>query len=139
MKTVFLFPHRFKTMGWIVLVPSLILGLSTMLFSSFELDALDWKVPWNGNDSDNFTNELLMILVLVSAMVVGFSKTKEEDEYVQKIRLDSLVWSIYLNYTVLFLGIIGVYEFEFFNVLVINMYTPLLIFIVRFHYYYLKR
>ena len=138
MKTVFLFPAKFKVIGWGVLVPSILIGVYLLINPDTEWSALDWRVPWL-NDKDNFLNELIMILVLISAILVAFSKTKEEDEYVQRIRLDSLVWSMYLNSVILFIGIIGAYGFQFLNVLVLNAYTPLFIFIIRFQYYFAKR
>ncbi|MFT4753499.1 MAG: glucose-6-phosphate-specific signal transduction histidine kinase [Salibacteraceae bacterium] len=139
MKTVFLFPSSFKIMGWVFLIPSIVVGIIVLINPDFEWAALNWSVPWLTKKQDNFTNELMMLLVLMSAIIVAFSKTKEEDEYVQKIRLESLVWSIYLNYAVLFIGIIGFYDFNFFHVLIFNMYTPLFLFIGRFHYYFHNR
>lgn len=141
MNNVYLIPNRFKIGGWVVLIPSIVLGIIHLFNDTFMWEALDWSVPWYwfNAPSDNFTNELLMLLVLFSALIVAFSKTKEEDEYVQKIRLDSLVWSMYLNYGIVFLGIVGVYGFAFLNVLVFNLFTPLFIFIARFNYFYYKR
>jgi hypothetical protein len=138
MKSVFLFPAKFKIIGWIFLIPSVIVGLFMLFDSELELKGLDWIIPWSGS-KDNLTNELVMLVVLVFAVLVAFTKTKEEDEYVQKIRLDSLVWSVYMNYAILFIGIIGFYNFDFLNLLVFNMYTPLFIFIARFQYYYNRR
>jgi hypothetical protein len=120
-----------------------------VLINDFEFSFLDWKVPWanvaktpfghGGGLKDNFTNELAMIWLLVSLIFTAFSKTKEEDEYVQKIRHDSLLWSLYVNYGLLLIAILSFYEFGFFNVMLFNMYTPLIIFIIRFQYYYSKR
>ena len=147
MKDVFLFPQKFKVLGLILLLPSI--GFAWFVMdTSFEFSFLDWVVPWvsvsestlwTTSVTDNFTNELAMILLLFSLAFIAFSKTKEEDEYVQKIRHDSLLWSLYINYLFLFLAMIGVYGGDFFNVMLFNMYTPLVIFIIRFQYYYSKR
>ena len=147
MKDVFLFPQKFKVLGLILLLPSIGFAWFVM-YTSFEFSFLDWTVPWvsvsestlwTNSVTDNFTNELAMILLLFSLIIIAFSKTKEEDEYVQKIRHDSLLWSLYINYLFLFLAMIGVYGGDFFNVMLFNMYTPLVIFIIRFQYYYSKR
>ena len=147
MKDVFLFPQKFKVFGLIMLIPTLAFA-GYVLVTDFEFSFLDWVVSWSSVDegtlwtdivTDNFTNELAMILLLASLVLVAFSKTKEEDEYVQKIRHDSLLWSMYVNYGLLFIAILSFYGLDFFNVMLINMYTPLLIFIVRFQYYYSKR
>lgn len=141
MNAVYLLPQKFKVIGWLLFVPSLVLGIYMLVFHEIEIAVFDWVVPWYGKSvhQDNFTNELVMLLVLVSAMMVSFSKSKEEDEYVKSIRHDSLIWSLYVNYALLFIGIVGVYDFGFVNVLVLNMYTPLIIFIVRFQFYYVRR
>lgn len=147
MKDVFLFPQRFKVIGLALLLPVLVFA-GYVLVTEFEFSFLNWKIPWypigagsilSKGGTDNFTNEIAMILLLVALVFVAFSKTLEEDEYVQKIRHDSLLWSMYVNYGLLFIAILTFYEFDFFNVLLFNMYTPLIIFIARFQYYYSKR
>lgn len=147
MKDIFLFPQKFKVIGLIMLIPSLVFA-GYVLVTDFELSFLDWVVPWGVVDegtfwtdpvNDNFTNELAMIVLLISLSLIAFSKTKEEDEYVQKIRHDSLLWSLYINYGLLFVAILFFYGFDFFTIMVINLYTPLIIFIIRFQYYYSKR
>jgi len=50
------------------------------------------------------------------------------------IRIRSLVWATYINYGILLLAILFVYEFSFFNVLVFNMFTLLIFFILRFNW-----
>jgi hypothetical protein len=147
MKAVYLLPQKFKVIGLIMLVPALVFA-SFVLISDFEFLFLDWTVPWvsvnegtlwTDTVTDNFTNELAMLCLLVSLSFVAFSKTKEEDEYVQKIRHDSLLWSMYFNYGLLFIGMFFFYGMEFFNIMLISMYTPLFIFVIRFQYYYSKR
>jgi hypothetical protein len=139
MKSTFLFPNEFKTVGWAVLFPSLFFGIYLLFHSEFEWSVLDWEVPWYSSVSDNFLDEFVMILVLVSSMLVAFSKTQEEDEYVQQIRMESLLWAMYMNGAFLFIGIIGIYDFDFFYLLMVNAYAPLFIFIIRFQYYYKNR
>jgi hypothetical protein len=48
--------------------------------------------------NNNILNEILGVVIILSLLVVAFSKEKSEDEYISKIRLESLVWSVYLNY-----------------------------------------
>ena len=53
---------------------------------------------------------------------------------VSKIRLESLVWATYVNYACLLFCILFIYGLPFFNIMVYNMFTLLLIFIIRFHW-----
>jgi len=66
--------------------------------------------------------------------LVGFTKEKVEDEFIYKLRKDSLVWALIFNYAVLIFTIIFVYDFAFFDVLVFNMFTPLVFFVFRFNF-----
>jgi hypothetical protein len=146
MKTKLLFPNRFKRIGWILLVPSTILGI-LVIFSDFSFDFLDLKVfaIYSGTgffgDSNvmlefkdnNFTDEVAGILFIIGAIFVAFSKEKQEDEFIAKTRLESLVWATYANYTILIFCFLFFYGMGFFWVMIINMFTILIFFIFRFY------
>jgi|UPI000591D193 hypothetical protein len=142
-----LLPHRFKRIGWALLIPSLALGIAYLIWEPTP-SFLDWKVfcitteegifddgrqffIWIEN---NVYDELVSLLLIISAGLVAFSGAAQEDEFVQRIRLESLVWATYANYGVLIFAILFIYGFPFFWVIVINMFTLLLFFIVRFHW-----
>ena len=145
MKTRFLFPYSFKRMGWIMLVPSFLIGLIVFVMD-YQFPFLDVKVfaiaasfPFSSNakfsfTSNNITDELVGIFIIVGALFVACSKEKSEDEFIAQTRLESLLWATYINYSLLLLAMIFVYGIEFFSVLVFNMFTHLLIFLVRFNY-----
>jgi len=147
MKTRYLFSHKFKKFGWILFGIGFILGV-VLLLNEFELP--DWEMSvfplisdekgmltknarllWSKN---NIADELASILLIVGGILVGFSKAKEEDEYIAKIRMESLIWATYVNYAVLILTVLFVFDISFFNVLIYNMFTVLIFFIIRFHY-----
>src|SRR5690606_3579819 len=145
MKINYLFPHRFKAIGWIILLPSVVLGLFSVL-TQYHPGFLDHRVftVWDDQlfedtkvltlTSNNILNEITGILIIVGGILVAFSKEKLEDEFMAKVRLESLVWATYINYFILFLGLILVHGFGFLWFMVFNMFTILLIFIIRFHY-----
>ena len=66
--------------------------------------------------------------------MVAFSKEKQEDELIAKIRLDSLVWATYVNYAVLMFSMLFIYGMSFLWVMIFNMFTILLFFIFRFNW-----
>ena len=68
------------------------------------------------------------------AMFVGFSKEKREDEFIAKLRLSSLLWAVWVNYVLLLFAFLFVYGTSFLTVMIYNMFTVLIIFIVRFNY-----
>jgi len=146
MKLNFLFPNKFKRIGWFTLIPSAIIGLSTLIYE-YEPSFLDFNVPAIFVDelfsvnkktfrmvTNNILNEILGVLIIISTFFVAFSKEKSEDEYISKIRFDSLAWAVYFNYAILILTILFIYDFAFFWVMVFNMFTVLLFFIVRFNW-----
>ncbi len=145
MKTKLLFPNKFKRIGWIILVPSAILGILIMFFD-FKLKLLNVKVFAIISDEftspvsffriikNNITDEIIGILFIIGAILVAFSKEKYEDEFIAKIRLESLVWATYVSYFILIICVLFVYGFSFFTVMVFNMFTILIFFIIRFYY-----
>ncbi len=152
MKTKFLFPNRFKRIGWMLLVPSAILGIANIYFD-FKLKFLDLKVLeiyWGGGMNfppfqhsrlpsigfvkNNITDEICGILFIIGALFVAFSKEKLEDEFIAETRLESLVWATYINYAILILCFLFIYDMEFMNVMILNMFSILIFFIIRFNY-----
>ena len=150
MKTHFLFPNQFKTIGWILFIPSFIAG-AFLLFSDFDFDRnYEIQVFAFLNDailSDikyctiikyGILDELLVISIITGAVFIGFSKTKNEDEFISKIRYESLVWATYLNLGLMILSTLFIYVFSYFNVLIINIFSMLIFFIIRFHFMIFK-
>lgn len=101
--------------------------------------SFDWRnsilnsnpsIEWSKN---NISDEIASVLIIVGGILVSFSKTKEEDEYISKIRMESLIWATYVNCLILIVAIIFVFDLSFLNVMIYNMYT-LFFFMIRFHY-----
>ena len=145
MKSRFLFSHHYKPIGWVIFVIGFILGIILMLN---DYNYPEWEVSvfplisendffskpafeWSTN---NIADEIASVFIIVGGILVCFSKTKDEDEYISKIRMESLIWATYVNYIILIITILFVFDSSFFNVLIFNMFTILLFFMVRFHY-----
>ena len=143
MKLNYLLPNKYKKIGWYLFVPTFIIGLYTVLYD-FEPKMLDinvFSINFEPNQYSNFfgfvknniMNEIVGIMMIISSFMVAFSKEKDEDELIAKIRLDSLAWATYINYAVLFVAFIFVYDFSFLSIMIFNMFTFLLFFIARFN------
>ena len=145
MKLNYLFPNKYKKIGWLILIPSAIIGLITLILD-FEPNYLDFNVPaifineffgdnhFIGIVNNNVLNEILGVLIILSSLLVAFSKEKSEDEYISKIRLESLVWAVYLNYAILLISFLFIFDLSFLWVMIFNMFTILLFFIIRFNW-----
>ncbi|MBT8258195.1 MAG: hypothetical protein HKN00_12375 [Flavobacteriaceae bacterium] len=151
MRTNYLIPNKFKPVGWILFIAGIVSGL--FLFGTdYETEILNVKVlAVYGGDSifsndqgffkiieNSILDELIALAIIFGGLVIGFSKEKVEDEFIYKLRKDSLVWALLFNYLVLSLAIIFIYDFTFFDVLVFNMFTPLIFFVIRFNFLKLK-
>ena len=83
---------------------------------------------------NNVLNEIIGVILIISGLMVAFSKEKQEDEFISKLRLESLVWATYVNYAVLLVSMLFVFGISFLWVMIFNMFTILLFFIVRFNW-----
>ncbi len=145
MKLNYLFPHKYKKIGWIILIPSVIIGLIAMV-GNLEPAFLDVEVPAVFIDEffgetkligfvhNNLLNEITGLLIIISAFLVAFSKEKQEDEFIAKNRLESLVWAVYLNYAIFIIALLCIYDMSFMWVIIFNMFTILIFFIARFNW-----
>ncbi|MEY3420861.1 MAG: hypothetical protein RIR48_1150 [Bacteroidota bacterium] len=151
MNTKLLLPYYFKKLGWILFIPSFVLGI-IVLFFNLELDWLGEKVfaIYSGsglkilNETDtgqfftmtsgNYTQTIVGVLCLISLMMIAFSKEKTEDEFIWRTRMDSLLWATYINYFILIFCFIFFFDFEFLYIMIFNMFTILIFFIFRFNF-----
>ena len=152
MKTNYLLPTRFKRIGWFLFFGGILLGivyliiepeinfLNVTVFSIAEHSLFEQRRHFTFTEN-NILDEISVLLIIVGALFIAFSKERSEDEFIMKIRLDSLVWATYVNYTILLLAIIFVYDIAFLWVMVFNMFTLLIFFIIRYNWalYNLKK
>ncbi len=150
MKTHFLFPNKYQKIGWILLLPSIVLiiiisalgtNIDDYLDNFFNVTTVALYQESIGQKSSFFClvknsvlDEILTISSIVGGILVGFSKLKNEDEYISKIRYESLVWATYLNYGLIVFFTIFIFGMPYLNVLFYNMFTLILFFIIRFHF-----
>jgi hypothetical protein len=145
METKMLLPNRWKKIGWFLLIPSLIYGVLYLLGGDkYDLKFLNYKnnetninlgLEWLFNlKSNNFTDEIIGILLLVGLILTAFSKEKIEDEWVAKQRLDSILWAVYLNTILVLLCIILLYGSLFWQVMIFNLFSTPLLYLIRFQY-----
>ena len=141
MKPTLLLPSRFKYIGTVLLIPSIILGL-LFRFRDFSFDFLTLRRSYslvNGNSLNldeqiNLTDELSLTGLIVGLLFIAFSRQKQEDEFIHHTRLQSWQWAVLINYGLLILATWLVHGLAYIDVMMYNMLTVLLIFIIRFHF-----
>lgn len=149
MKSSLLISHRWKTPGWILTLPAVAAGLYFWFREDFEywpivvpkwadqllwIDQFTFGSPQDAPVTIYILDEVITLALLVGLLLLAFSREKLEDEYIQRIRLESLQWAILINAVLLILFTVFVHGSPFFSVMTFNMFTPLLIFVGRFYY-----
>lgn len=147
MESKFLLSNRFKNIGWIMLVVSIIIWsyvtfvfkddlpfLETNVFTVVGSEFMQSDIAYFRLVKANITFTLVGSLFLIGGMLVVFSKEKIEDEYISKLRLQAFQWAFISNYIILLLLFLFVYGIEFFQVMLYNMFTMMVLFIIRFQY-----
>lgn len=149
METKLLLPNYYKKIGLVVLV------ISTALWIYVALSGNDQLIPEtnffavvNGDavgkskyftiDQLNLTYTLIGSLFITGSLLIAFAREKTEDEYIMKLRLSSFQWAVLVNYLLLLLLFLFVYGLDFITVMIYNMFTTIILFMVRFNYLLLK-
>ena len=155
MKTQFLFPRSFRTIGIFLTTVTVLILLTQVLGVDAHINLLDKvQVPaildtgsaLGSNSSyrfftmieDDFGYEVLNVMGILGCLFWGFSREKVEDELIAKLRLESLLWATYVHFFVFLIFILGLYGTGFTYVLYFNMYVVLVLFIIRFRVVLLK-
>lgn len=131
MKPNFLFPHWFRYLGWgcvIAHVPLSMLGHAHGMTNALDQPTTA-QTLFNAEHLFFITTALLMALGL---FFVAFAKERMEDEQIWLLRLDSLRWAIYINYIILLVSLVWVSDTA--HILELNLWIPLLFFIIRFRW-----
>jgi len=145
MSTKLLLPNRYKKIGWFILLPATILGLVLRYYDfnqawlwvkvfAIVSDGTTLNSQYFTYTNTNIANTVIGGCFIIGAMMVAFSKEKNEDEYIAELRLSSLLWAVFVSYVLLFFSFVFVYGTRFLDVMIFNMFTILFIFIVRFNY-----
>jgi hypothetical protein len=152
MKTKLLLPNRFKRIGWFIFIPCLVMTVVSLiadmtesfgLFNFFNGKHLffQWtsKVIMEGKSDDlfasqDFMGEILLTLTAMSFFLVAFTKERQEDEWIEKVRLESLLWGFYGHLLFFLLAVWAGYSLNFYVFLSWNMLVAPLVFLFRFHW-----
>ncbi len=145
MKTNYLFLHAWKKPGWALFILGILFGIYYLFVQSeppffnvrlFALANGPFMNPYTFFTvvNTNALDEIIAVLLLVGGILIAFSKEKKEDEFIAKIRLESLVWATYVNYAILLIAVLFFFDLAFLWVLVFNIFTLLFFFIIRFNW-----
>lgn len=122
MKT-FLFPHTFRPIGWIILVPTLILGILL----------LDGILSVDGS-VETILTDTAIIGIALGSIFITCSRERIEDEMTSSIRLKALLTSLYAYIVFLVIWTLAVNGMAYLYVMAASLVMLPIIFVVRFRY-----
>ncbi|MBC7398453.1 MAG: hypothetical protein H7289_00805 [Mucilaginibacter sp.] len=132
MKTRFLLPQQFKYWGVALLVLALVcIIIVYSVVPSPNINGLTNMVKLMGSYRGCFP------AIFVALLFIGFSKEKIEDENIAQMRLESLQWAVITNYIVLFYCFLSEWLMgnnTILTVMLLNLLTPIVFFIIRFRW-----
>jgi hypothetical protein len=143
---MYLFPNTFKKPSAWIFYSSVVLGSCKLFFydSIFHLTTgLEMKVPVFFSDhllsggqfwiKNNLMDEIISLLLVISGIIHGFSKERIEDELIAKIRLESLAWSVQINFMFVIMETVFIFGIHFYEVMIIQLFLILLLFNLKQH------
>lgn len=143
MNATFLFPRRFRMIGWALALPAIIY-FSVGMYIDISLPFLNYGKTdsWFGHPQltifslgqHNFSPEVSGILALVGLAFIGFSKERAEDERATRLRMESLYFAFIVNTVLDIAAIVLLYGEAFWQVMIYNFCSTLIIFIARFQW-----
>jgi len=137
----YLLPTYFKIIGWIISVPSALASLIYLFFSNQTWgDQLVHRFFANlfGEESrsvdiSSIIITISLVLLMIGLLFIAFSKEKIEDEYIIKLRGDSLIWAVIANAILMIILSATIFGIWFVYIAFFNLYTVLILFIIKFN------
>ena len=137
MQSALLLPYKYKLIGSIMLMVSLALGIFVRFWDfqfQFLTVVLRKKPGTVFDDKINFTDEFALSGIILALLFIAFAREKSEDEFINKTRLESWQWAVLINYILLLVATWTVHGLAYIDVMMYNILTIPIIFIIRFHY-----
>ncbi|MEG2612619.1 MAG: hypothetical protein RR971_03920, partial [Alistipes sp.] len=94
----------------------------------------DVSVPNLSETMSRMVNNIALIGFCLGTIFVSCSREKIEDELIAKLRLDSLLIALYVNYGLLIVAALTVYDIDFLNIMLYNLFTTPLLFFILFRF-----
>ena len=157
MKADYLLPHIFRKIGWIIFTPCCVMILVSWLgindwfnddrlsFITLHIGNLNFFAPEQEGRSffyfaqEDMFSELVYCLTFLSLYMIAFSKNVVEDEYVEHLRMRSLVWALKVNTIFFVIFTWFCFGMVYITLLMLSMFSIFLLFHFRFLYELHKR
>lgn len=131
MNKILLLPYPFKRIGWVLFIPTALLGLLMAIdgFNGFP----SFLLPDSAVGSETLSrisNNIVLIGLLLGALLITCSRERIEDELIARIRLNALLTALYINILATAIATLALYGFDYLNVMVVNLVSLPVLFLV---------
>ena len=134
----YLFPHRFRVIGWVLSVAAVVAYFC--IRDDFKMPALslDILLYGDGDEGSPFrmaTTDIISVampLLTIGLLFIGFSKEKVEDEFVHYLRAQSLIWATYVTSILFIVATLLIYGISYIYVPYSVFFVFLILFIIKF-------
>ena len=134
----YLFPHRFRIVGWVLAIVAVV-GYLWLPEIHFKMPSLYFDTFFDDENESGFFRmatanslSIAMILLTIGLLFIGFSKERVEDEFVQYLRAQSLIWATYVTATLFIATTLLIYGIAYIYVPFLVFYVFLILFIIKF-------
>ena len=140
-------PNKLRIYGWVILLFGIILCVSRFYFGVkpeflnikvFAVYSKYFETNYFKVIENHVSEELTALLILVGLFILSFTNEKIENDSVSAIRYKSFIFAFYINTVLIALSFLFVYGFGFINILVINVFSPFIIYIILSRYFLSK-
>ncbi len=143
----YLLPSYFRKIGWIAVFPCMagvwFLQAYSGMWGLMEFGIIPGQDPENWHLTSYLNrlfqmgegiwwDELAILGVVLSLIFIAFSKEKAEDEYVWKIRMESLVWAFIVDALLIVAATLLLFGQDYVVFMFLNFYIILVLFIAKF-------
>lgn len=134
----YLFPHQFRVIGWVLAIVAVV-GYLCLPEIHFKMPSLYFDTFFDDENESGFFRmatanslSIAMILLTIGLLFIGFSKEKIEDEFVQYLRAQSLIWATYVTAILFIATTLLIYGIAYIYVPFLVFYVFLILFIIKF-------
>ena len=136
-----LLPRGCRIVGWFAVPAGLVLAVIRFHYG-IKLPLFNLKVPAIYSDylepryftlvTNHYSEEVAGALVLVGLICLAFSRQRDDGPWLMQVRLQAMLVATYLNTGFLLVSILFVFGIGFIDVLFLNLFSPLVIYLLVF-------
>lgn len=133
---------KYKYLGWLVLVSGSFLGYLAVSFN-YKPDILDLPIfaiyssyldkTVMDMTRTNLLDEIAFVFILIGFLFIIFSKQKNENDNIMKLRSQAMFTSVVLNTLFLILSSLLIFGFGFITLLVLNTFSFFVFYLIVFN------